>query len=105
MRNLRTSADVSEALTIDNADTISNVGTDTISYYFEVGNCLDGDKGQFVGVDGKSVAGDHDLSRIRTFQTLRAANQFSGMLNGRYGGRPLHLRSNVRKLPLAHTDL
>ena len=55
----------------------------------------------FVGRDGRLVSGDSDLSLIRTFATMRAANQFFDMMNGRYGGRPLFLVDNQEALTLS----
>ena len=99
MRTLNINAGASEALPNDHAYTISKVGIDSVRYYFEVGNPVDRSKMVFVGRDGRLVSGDSDLSLIRTFGTMRAANQFFDMMNGRYGGRPLFLRSTIRKLP------
>jgi hypothetical protein len=88
----------SQASTTHHASSITDVGVISIRHYFEVGNPVERSAGHFVGRDGRLVSGDSDLSRIRTFPTLRAANQFFDMMNGRYCGRPLYLRSNVRKL-------
>ena len=99
MRTLSANAEASEALPNDHAYTISKVGINSVRYYFEVGNPVDRSKMVFVGRDGRLVSGDGDLSLIRTFGTMRAANQFFDMMNGRYGGRPLFLRSTIRKLP------
>jgi len=99
MTSLSSNAKASEALTTDDADTIGKVGINSVRYYFEVGNPVDRSKMVFVGRDGRLVSGDSDLSLIRTFGTMRAANQFFDMMNGRYGGRPLFLRSTIRKLP------
>ena len=89
MTSRSSNAKPSVALTTENADTISRVGIHSIKYYFEVGTSVDRTNGHFVGSDGRPVSSDRDLSRIRTFETLRAANQFFDMMNGRYGGRPL----------------
>src|SRR3954466_3773717 len=99
MRTLTTNAGASEALPNDHAYNTSKVGTDAVRYYFEVGNPVDRSKMVLVGRDGRLVSGDGDLSLIRKFGTIRAANQFYDMMNGRYGGRPLFLRSTIRKLP------
>ena len=100
MTSLSSNAKASEALTTDDADTIGKVGINSVRYYFEVDNPVDGNDRHFVGRDGRLVLGDSDLSRIRTFATHRAANQFFDLMNGRYGGRPLYLRSNIRKCDL-----
>jgi hypothetical protein len=99
MRILSANAGGSEALPNDHAYTDSKAGTDCVRYYFEVGNPVDRSKMVFVGRDGRLISGDTDLSLIRTFRTMRAANQFFDMMDGRYGGRPLFLRSTIRKLP------
>ena len=100
MRSLSSSPKPSEALTTNDADTISKVPINSVRYYFEVDNPVGGNDRYFVGRDGKLVLGDSDLSRIRTFATQRAASQFFDLMNGRYGGRPLYQRSNIRKCDL-----
>ena len=100
MTSLSSNAKASEALTTDDADTIGKVGINSVRYYFEVDNPVDGNDRHFVGRDGRLVLGDRELSRIRTFATQRAANQFFDLMNGRYGGRPLYQRSNIRKCDL-----
>jgi hypothetical protein len=99
MTSRSSNAKRSEASATEYADTISQVGIHALKYYFEVGTSVDRTNGHFVGNDGTLVSSDSDLTRIRTFGTLRAADQFFDMMNGRYGGRPLHLRSNIRMLP------
>jgi hypothetical protein len=53
MRTLGEIAGVSEALANDHAYTTSKVGTDSVRYYFEVGNPVDRSKMVFVGRDGR----------------------------------------------------
>jgi hypothetical protein len=47
-------------------------------------------------MNGKLVPDNGELSRVRKFPTMRAANNFYAMMEGRYGVDTLHLRSPAR---------
>jgi hypothetical protein len=64
-------------------------------YYFQVGDAIDGRRDDLIAMDGKLVEDNEDLSRVRKFATMRAAKQFYAMMEGRYGGQRLLLRSAV----------
>jgi hypothetical protein len=61
-------------------------------YYFQVGDPVDGQPADCIGMDGKLVRGEDNLTQVRKFSTMRAANQFYVLLDGRYGVQGLKLR-------------
>jgi len=66
-------------------------------YYFQVGEPPDDEPADLIAMDGKLVPDNDDASRVRKFATVRAANEFHSMMDGRYAGRPLRLLSTAKR--------
>jgi len=66
-------------------------------YYFQVGEPADDEPADLIAMDGKLVPDDDDVSSVRKFATMRAANEFYSMMDGRYAGRPLRLLSTAKR--------
>ena len=65
-------------------------------FYFQVGEPTGDEPAQLISMNGKLVPDNGELSRVRKFPTMRAANNFYAMMEGRYGVDTRHLRSPAR---------
>jgi hypothetical protein len=66
-------------------------------YYFQVGGTVGDERSAFIATDGTLVRPETGLAHVRKFATLRAANKFFLMMNGRYAGQRLYLRTGYRE--------
>ena len=66
-------------------------------FYFEVG---DSSPRLFVGTSGKLVTLEDGTGALRKFVSLKAANDFFELMNGRYGGERLDYRTCPWPMPV-----
>ena len=65
------------------------------AYFFQVGDAKADERAAFIGANGRLLYGSARRSAVRTFPTLRAANEFFTQMDGRYAGQQLRLRAFI----------
>jgi len=65
------------------------------AYFFQVGDTKVDARAAFVAANGRLLYGCAKRLAVRTFPTLRAANEFFKLMGGRYAGRELRLRAFI----------
>jgi|GEM_PF-1099294 hypothetical protein len=72
------------------------------AYFFQVGDAKADERAAFIGANGRLLYGSARRSAVRTFPTLRAANEFFKLMGGRYAGEELRLRAFIEDWEAAH---
>ena len=65
------------------------------AYFFQVGDAKEDKRAAFIARNGRLLYGWPKQSAVRTFPTLRAANEFFTQMDGRYAGQQLRLRAFI----------
>ena len=65
------------------------------AYFFQVGDTKVDARAAFVAANGRLLYGCAKRLAVRTFPTLRAANEFFKLMDGRYAGQELRLRAFI----------
>src|SRR6476646_1344205 len=65
------------------------------AYFFQVGDAKVNQRAAFVAANGRLLYGCAKRLAVRTFPTLRAANEFFKLMDGRYAGQELRLRAFI----------
>jgi hypothetical protein len=65
------------------------------AYFFQVGDAKVNERAAFVAANGRVLYGCAKRLAVRTFPTLRAANEFFKLMGGRYAGQELRLRAFI----------
>ena len=72
------------------------------AYFFQVGDAKVNQRAAFVAANGRLLYGCAKRLAVRTFPTLRAANEFFKLMGGRYAGEELRLRAFIEDWEAAH---
>ena len=65
------------------------------AYFFQVGDAKADERAAFIAANGRLLYGSARRSAVRTFPTLRAANEFFKLMGGGYAGQELRLRAFI----------
>jgi hypothetical protein len=65
------------------------------AYFFQVGDAKADERAAFISPNGRLLYGCAKRLAVRTFPTLRAANEFFKLMAGRYAGQELRLRAFI----------
>ena len=65
------------------------------AYFFQVGDAKQDERAAFIARNDRLLYGRPKRFAVRTFPTLRAANEFFKLMGGGYAGQELRLRAFI----------